>query len=67
MLNLSDLVQKRDASAQELDAINEQAKALSQRANQLLGRIATLNELIEEATPAPTEGQGECLGDGRRN
>ena len=59
MTQLPDLIQRRDASSQELDAINEQAKLLSQRAHQLVGRISTLNELIQEATPAPTEGQGE--------
>jgi hypothetical protein len=54
------LTQKRDAAVQTLSEWQEQHRRLGINIERLIGRISTLNELIQEAaTPAPTEGQGE--------
>jgi hypothetical protein len=50
------LTQKRDAAVQTLSEWQEQHRRLGINIERLIGRISTLNELIqEEATPAPTE------------
>ena len=53
------LTLKRDEALESLRELESQHRQIAVDIERHVGRITTLNELIEETTPAPTEEPGE--------
>lgn len=56
---IDSLTRKREATLQGLRELEQQQRQIAVDIERHIGRIATLNELIEETTPAPTEEPGD--------